>query len=719
MPIRQLYYTVKPAIPREWQWALRRTVARRKRRRCSGIWPIDERAGIAPPDWPGWPEGKRFALVLTHDVESERGHEKCSRVCQLESTRGFRSSFNFVPEKYRVAATLRAQLREEGFEVGVHGLVHDGKLYRSRRIFTERAARINRYLREWEACGFRSPSMHHNLAWLHELDIAYDLSTFDVDPFEPQPDGAGTIFPFWVSEAGSGNGYVELPYTLPQDSTLFLLLQEADIEIWKRKLAWIAERGGMALLNTHPDYMQFGEGPGGADAYPGARYAEFLDHARDVYGDSYWHALPREVAAYCKPFVKAAPARHSVCMVAFSSYPGDARIRREAEALREAGAPVQVVCLRHDDQPAEETIRGVAVRRIPLTRKRGGAFRYILEYLYFFVRSCAIVTARHRRLRFSVIHVHNMPDFLVFVALLPKCAGARVALDLHDPMPELYMTIFGIAASHPVVRILKGVERLSIRFADAVITTNLAFRNLFVSRGCPAEKIVMVMNAPQESVFRPEEDEADVTTWTSSRPFHLMYNGTIVERNGLDLAVAAVARLSSSFPDLHLHVYGSGEFLPAVREQVAQLGLDKRVLFHGDVSLERIASAIREHDAGLVPNKRNPFTDLNFPTRIFEFLCLGKPVIAPRTRGVLDYFGKDELFFFEAGSAGDLARAIRELITDETQTRAILSRAIGVYRKYTWQSQQRRLLELNEALGDRRGIVRVPRVAVGSAPPGT
>ncbi|MCK5607641.1 hypothetical protein KAR91_37500, partial [Candidatus Pacearchaeota archaeon] len=140
---------------------------------CS-TWPIDMWSGKKPEGWTGWPHKKRFALILTHDVDTVRGQKKCRDLIDLEKTLGFRSSFNFVPERYDVDPGLRQSLTEKGFEVGVHGLNHDGKLYKSRQIFQERAVKINSYLKEWGAVGFRSPAMHHNLEWIHDLDIEYD-----------------------------------------------------------------------------------------------------------------------------------------------------------------------------------------------------------------------------------------------------------------------------------------------------------------------------------------------------------------------------------------------------------------------------------------------------------------------------------------------------------------------------------------------------------------
>jgi hypothetical protein len=263
-------------------------------------WPIDEKAGKIPQGWKGWSGGRQFAFVLTHDVESAKGREKCRQIMELEKRLGFRSSFNFVAKRYDVSVDLRRSLVREGFEVGVHGLQHDGRYYHSRQIFRRRALQINSILKDWEAVGFRSPSMLRDLDWIHELEIEYDASTFDTDPFEPQPEGVGTIFPLYMYRDDGDKGYVELPYTLPQDFTLFVLLQEKNIDIWKRKVKWIAEKGGMALLNTHPDYMNFGGRESNSNEYPFHFYKDFLKHMSRKYKGQYWHQLPREMASFWK-----------------------------------------------------------------------------------------------------------------------------------------------------------------------------------------------------------------------------------------------------------------------------------------------------------------------------------------------------------------------------------------------------------------------------------
>ena len=208
MLLNKAYYTFKFLVPRRLQIQLQRYYVNRKRSQHADIWPIDPNAGKPLGMWghdpgscphiPNWPNGKKFALVLTHDVESAEGLDKCYQLAELEERLGFRSSFNFVAGDYPVPTALRHHLTDRGFEIGVHGLHHDNNPFRSKSIFRKQFVEINRTLKEWGAVGFRSPSMYHDLEMLHQLDIEYDASTFDTDPFEPQPDGMSTIFPFWV-----------------------------------------------------------------------------------------------------------------------------------------------------------------------------------------------------------------------------------------------------------------------------------------------------------------------------------------------------------------------------------------------------------------------------------------------------------------------------------------------------------------------------------------
>ena len=303
-----LYYLLKPLLPQSVRYRMRRLRANQVLRSCRD-WPVMESAAAPPPGWSGWPDGKRFALVLTHDVEGPAGYERCLRLAEIEADLGFRSSFNLIPEGgYRVTRGFREMLERAGFEVGVHDLLHDGSLYRSAKAFEAAAVRINSHLRDWGAVGFRSGFMFHNLEWLKALDIEYDASTFDTDPFEPQPDGMGTIFPFLVSSERPGGGYVELPYTLPQDVTLYVILREATNRIWKRKTEWLAGHGGMVLLNVHPDYLAMHGGRPAISEFDPELYFGYLRHVRERYEGQYWNPLPRELARFVRQSRPVFPA---------------------------------------------------------------------------------------------------------------------------------------------------------------------------------------------------------------------------------------------------------------------------------------------------------------------------------------------------------------------------------------------------------------------------
>jgi len=291
----KIYYLIKPLIPRIIQIILRRFFVKLKRKKYENVWPILEKSGIKPEGFPGWLDGKKFAFLVTHDVEMQRGHDKCLQLIQIERELGFKSSFNFVPERYIVSQKLRQEIQTNGFEVGVHGLNHDGKLFSSKEVFSARAKKINEYLNQWNAVGFRAPAMHHNLEWQQALDIKYDLSTFDTDPFEPQADGVGTIFPFWVGN--NNKGFWELPYTLVQDFTLFILMKETT-DIWEKKLDWIVDKGGMALLNVHPDYINFTSYRNGIEEFSIDLYIKFLKYIKKKYDSEYWNPLPKDLTEY-------------------------------------------------------------------------------------------------------------------------------------------------------------------------------------------------------------------------------------------------------------------------------------------------------------------------------------------------------------------------------------------------------------------------------------
>lgn len=295
---RKLYYYIKPLIPRAIQLVLRKKYISIQSKVKFPAWPIepvivdkvynylraviaynriDRIFRIAP-----WPKKKKFAFVITHDVEWDNGLRHAPEIAKIEREYGFVSSWNIVPQRYPIDWKIINHLREHGAEIGVHGLYHDGKLFQSKSIFLERAQKINNFAAEWGAVGFRSESTLRNTEWMPELKVEYDTSFPDTDPYEPQPGGCCSIWPYFI------NNLVELPLTLPQDHTLFEIMNMSDISVWKQKVDWIEEHGGIALINVHPDYMSSLERI--------RIYETFLKYMQCKEG--MWHVLPREVARW-------------------------------------------------------------------------------------------------------------------------------------------------------------------------------------------------------------------------------------------------------------------------------------------------------------------------------------------------------------------------------------------------------------------------------------
>jgi len=382
-------------------------------------------------------------------------------------------------------------------------------------------------------------------------------------------------------------------------------------------------------------------------------------------------------------------------MVTFSSYPFDPRPRRAIDALVGAGATIDLICLGDGKAPKREVRNGINVLRVPLKHPRRGKVEYAFRYGIFILTSGVVFALRSLLRRYDLVYVHNMPDILVLSALIPKALGAKVVLDLHDPMPELMRTIFHVSEDNRSVRLMKELEKWSIARADLVITVNLACRRIFSSRSCEVEKIAVVMNAPDGQIFPFRTPPANApANRVDTERFVIMYHGSLVERNGLDVAIDALATVKECVPCAELRVFGpSTPFLEKMMETALNKGIQDSVRYLGPRKLEELVTEIGKCDLGVIPNHRNAFTDINTPTRLFEYLALGKPVIAPSTLGITDYFNRDSLLFFEAGNATDLARQIEFAYFHPREISEIARRGQDVYREHTWDRERQTLLE--------------------------
>jgi glycosyltransferase involved in cell wall biosynthesis len=385
-----------------------------------------------------------------------------------------------------------------------------------------------------------------------------------------------------------------------------------------------------------------------------------------------------------------------VCMIALTDYPGDQRVRREAEALVSRGDEVDVISPLTPSIGDRRTIDGV--RLYPTGRlrrdKRLGFLGYIGRDLAFLVRATFAALRLHRRRRYDVVHVHTMPDYLVAAALFPKLMGAKVVLDLHDLVPELYASKFGVDGSRWIVRLTKFVERRSVGFADRALSVHKPHLDALVSHGNPEEKFTIVMNAPDPRLFarRPEgQSPADA--------FTLIYHGTISSRHGLDIAVRAVARARRTYDDIRLEVVGDGDGVSGLRALVDELGLgDVVAITEGRFPAEELQPFFDRASAGVVPLTDDVFTRYMLPVKLLEYVALGLPVVCSRTGTTQAYFDDTMVLFFEPGSDVDLGEKIVELRADEDRRRRLVEGADVFLERHSWSRERERYYEVIDSL---------------------
>ena len=354
-------------------------------------------------------------------------------------------------------------------------------------------------------------------------------------------------------------------------------------------------------------------------------------------------------------------------MVAYTDLPTDARIRREAETLARHGFHVRCLALKAQASAAPRTftLNDVEITELPVVKYRG---KSTLAYMFSYVRFLASATAACARLLFKgeldVVHVHNLPDFLVVSALLPRLAGCRVVLDVHDSVPETFATKF---AKRPFVwSLLCLEERLSALLAHRVICVNHPQRDTLVARGIRRSKTFISMNVPDPRIFNhaagPAAGQPPVAR---NGHINLVYHGTMAERLGVDLVIRAVARLEQRIPGIRLHLWGHGDDLASFQRLARELSVHDRVLFEPKgFPLQDLPGHLRAMDLGVIGNRRTAAGELMLPVKLLEYVALGIPVVVPRLKAIEHYFTDDMAAYYVPEDVDSLADCIYRLCTD-------------------------------------------------------
>lgn len=381
-----------------------------------------------------------------------------------------------------------------------------------------------------------------------------------------------------------------------------------------------------------------------------------------------------------------------VCMIAYSFYEGDNRVMRYAETLAARGDHVDVLALRRPGQPDYGVLRGVNVFRIQeRTRDERHKVSYLLRILSFLVRASVRLAVMHLRKAYRVVHVHSVPDFLVFAALVPKLMGAKVILDIHDILPEFYASKFHCGHGSLLFRTLVVVEKISIAFADHVIVANHLWLQRLIERSAPAHKCIALINYPDSTIFHVCENRPP------DGKFILMYPGSLNQHQGLDIAIRAMAILRSQLPNAELHIYGEGGAYPELLKLTDKLHLEDQVMFHQPLPIREMAALMAHADLGIVPKRSDSFGNEAFSTKILEFMSSGVPVVVAETRVDHYYFASSLVEFFKNGDAEDLAGSILRLARDRDLRKRKADAALMFARQNAWQHAKHKYLNLVDA----------------------
>lgn len=386
-----------------------------------------------------------------------------------------------------------------------------------------------------------------------------------------------------------------------------------------------------------------------------------------------------------------------ICHVVYAYYPADPRVRREVDALRDAGYEVDVIALRAVGQLEQEEVDGVRVHRVSLDARRGSAIRYMFQYLLFFLLSTSLLLSLYLDRRFRVVHVHSLPDFQVFSALPLRLLGVSVILDLHESFPEIVSARFGLHPDSPLVRIAHTAETLSISVANQVITVNDTIRDLLVSRQRRPIRIEVVMNSPSDRVLKIGDYARLRGTLHLIHPA-IVYVGGINPERDLATVIRAVHSLKSRILfQVVIAGYSDAGYLESLKTLTNQLGLDAAVSFLPAVPHEEVLTYLSLSKVGVISYEDSPLTQIAIPTKAFEYAAAGIPMVMADLRALRGLFGK-AAEFFRPGDANDLAAAIERIVADTDRASAYVKRAQVVLAENNWDKMRLRLLAVYERL---------------------
>jgi glycosyltransferase involved in cell wall biosynthesis len=393
-------------------------------------------------------------------------------------------------------------------------------------------------------------------------------------------------------------------------------------------------------------------------------------------------------------------------MIAYTYYESDARVVREAEAALTAGFAVDFLALRRPGDPPIQYLRGVRIFHLAQARYRGGSYlRYLIAYLLFFLRCFLKTSSLFMKRRYQVIHVNNMPDFLVFSTLIAKLLGAKVVLDIHDPMPTVFVSKFRRGERSLSYRILLWQELLSARYADRVVTVNHPVRDVVLAKhGIAPTSVQVIANFPDTSLFayRPN--------YRTREQIRFVFHGTIVQRAGLENLIIALSKIQRR-EKIRVKIIGEGDFSAPLQKLINDYKLEDIVDFDNrSYPVHEIPERISDCDVGVVPLEISSHTNYALPLKLLEYIAVGLPVITVRSVGICHYFKEGDCLFYESNDVESLRRLLEGLIAHPEMLEHYHRAAVTLRDRFSWRAEAKKYVSLLKDLSTETRHCRVRMV---------
>lgn len=382
-------------------------------------------------------------------------------------------------------------------------------------------------------------------------------------------------------------------------------------------------------------------------------------------------------------------------MIAYTIYDQDPRVKREADYLSRSGYSVDVIALEGNHN--QQFFNNVNLHFIPLHKKRTGVYKYILDYSLFFLYAFIKGSLLCLRKRYQIIHIHNMPNFIVFTAILPKIMGAKIILDVHDPMSVVFSTMISAKKARYIRKLIELEEKMSYGFPDRLITVNVDMKQYLINSGCKQNKIDIIHNYPDLELFKKKE-----TKKINNKKFTLIYAGSVLRRNHLDTIIEGIRRVRSEIPDLEFRIMGDGPDVKQLKQLTKNYLLDEKIFFVGQKPIWQIPDLLSEGDLAVASYGNNDLGNLAFPTKVLEALILGVPVLCSRTKMVEKYFSYDCLFYFEPECPDSVAEQLLLINQNPSLLEDKIEQCGEIMKTMNWEEEQKKLLEIYHNLSSRR-----------------